>query len=292
MITKPAISVIIITHNRAALLTQCLESLQGQIKRPDEIIIIDNNSTDNIRAVIRRYQRHLPIHTFSYSRSSYPELYNTGVQHAKNAFIVFFDDDCVASSSYIHAVKHALARHPNAIIQGMTYSIPKGNMYADIMGDHYANWLKIMRIGKSNLRVFDNKNAALSKRLFITQRCFSTSMSRGSEDIEFGLRVRRHNITIVFDRRCIAYHHERTTLQDFLSQHERFARSEGYLDRHVAPSERIGMIPLKKLLLHLQSFGRRELSYILSGSYKQACLLPCIYIILAWIRITGYATSR
>jgi glycosyltransferase involved in cell wall biosynthesis len=45
------ISVIVCAHNEAQYLPACLHSLLAQSRIPDEILVIDNASTDSTRAV-------------------------------------------------------------------------------------------------------------------------------------------------------------------------------------------------------------------------------------------------
>ena len=44
-------SVIVCAHNEAGYLPACLHSLLAQSRRPDELIVINNASTDETRAV-------------------------------------------------------------------------------------------------------------------------------------------------------------------------------------------------------------------------------------------------
>src|SRR5439155_21227090 len=55
--TVMSISVIVATYNRAALLNECLDHLRRQRFEPgDELIVVDNGSTDDTFAVIKRHQ--------------------------------------------------------------------------------------------------------------------------------------------------------------------------------------------------------------------------------------------
>jgi len=285
------LSVITVTKNRAPLLTQALASLIGQCKPGDEIIVVDA-STDDTPAVVKTFSKRLPIRYVRFLKSGYPVFYNEGAKRATGDILVFFDDDCIASATYLARIRRAHAKHPNAVIQGYSHSIPRGNLYADIMGDHYKNWLISMHIGRNKLKVFDSKNASIPRLLFWKYGGLSRSMHLGSEDIELGLRLRRHGIHIYFDSSVVVSHRERTTRKEFLDQHRRFAASEGHLDHVLPKSERLGVIPQKKLLLHIRSFIARERHFLKHGKIKDAVFLLFLYIALAWIRIWGYATNR
>lgn len=289
---KPlTLSVITVTKNRSALLSLCLTSLIGQCRNGDEIIIVDASSDDTPN-LVARLAKQLPIKYIRYLKPGYPAFYNKAARVAKGDILVFYDDDCVASPNFLDSIRQAHTKHPGCVLQGLTHSIPRGNLYVDIMGDHYKNWLAAMTIKGNEMKSFDSKNASMPRSLFWQHHGFSPAMHRGSEDIELGMRMRRDGIRVLLIRSIVAYHHERTTLISFLAQHQRFAQSEGYLDHVLLPSERLGVIPHKKLILHIQSFVRREISLVCNGRLCDALLLPFIYTLLAMIRLSGYARHR
>lgn len=287
----PTLSIITLTRNRAKLLSLNLESLIGQVTHRDEIIIIDNGSTDNTKSVIRAFAKKLPIRAYRVSRGKYPHLYNAGITYAKKDVVVFLDDDCIAGPAFLPRIRKAHASRPNIAIQGMTHSIPKGNIYAEIMGDHYRHFIATNTLSDSHLRILDNKNASIPRKLVVSVDGFCEELDCGSEDIEFGIRLRSSGVTILFDPTIIAYHHERTTYKEFVAQHLRFARCEGHLDRLLPPQERMGLVRIPKLKLQIHSAFAREYSYIKTGKIKEALILPFLYFVLTCIRIYGYATG-
>src|SRR5262245_53244579 len=52
---RPLVSLIVTTHNNAGTLSACLSSLWQQTYASTEIIVVDNASTDNTRAIAERY---------------------------------------------------------------------------------------------------------------------------------------------------------------------------------------------------------------------------------------------
>ena len=46
------VAVVIVTYNRADLLTRCLDGLAASTRRPDAVVVVDNASTDHTRAVL------------------------------------------------------------------------------------------------------------------------------------------------------------------------------------------------------------------------------------------------
>ena len=101
--TTPAterVAVVIVTFNRAALLTGCLDGLAAQTRRPDSVIVIDNASTDDTRGVLEA-RTDLPIDAVHLAdNTGGAGGFHTGVARAYDAgfdHIWLMDDDVVAA---------------------------------------------------------------------------------------------------------------------------------------------------------------------------------------------------
>lgn len=111
------VTVAICTWNRAALLDQTLGQMR-HLHIPDgiewELLVVNNNSTDDTDEVIARHTDRLPIR-----RLFEPE---PGLSHARNRvlanscgeLILWTDDDVLVDSGWMDAVVSAARRHPNA----------------------------------------------------------------------------------------------------------------------------------------------------------------------------------
>lgn len=98
------LSLIICTRNRSAQLEGCLTSLsQLQSSSEWELIIVDNNSTDNTQEVINRYRNRLH-QNFKLITEPSPGLgkaRNAGLKAASGRIIAFTDDDCYPQQDLI-----------------------------------------------------------------------------------------------------------------------------------------------------------------------------------------------
>src|SRR5262249_35696322 len=92
------ISVIIPTYNRSEILRRALESLQTVEVPSDlkwELIIADNNSTDDTRSCIQEFEKpgRLPIRYVFEKKQGANFARNAGIQVAKGKTLLFTDDD-------------------------------------------------------------------------------------------------------------------------------------------------------------------------------------------------------
>jgi glycosyltransferase involved in cell wall biosynthesis len=112
VIVSPALSVVVCTYNRAHLLGGALDALVGQEPGtpPYEVIVVDNNSTDETRAVVDGRQTsvvrymHEPVQGLSAAR-------NTGIRAARAPVIAFTDDDVRVSSSWVRHLADLFVEH-------------------------------------------------------------------------------------------------------------------------------------------------------------------------------------
>jgi hypothetical protein len=86
-----AISTILPTHNRAHLLKRAITSVLNQIHEYDELIIVDDGSTDNTETVVSEF---IPrIRFYKTSPRGAGAARNFGLQNANNPLIAFIDSD-------------------------------------------------------------------------------------------------------------------------------------------------------------------------------------------------------
>ncbi len=106
------ISVIIPTYQHAKTILDCVESLVTQSRSPDEIIVVDDGSTDGTEQVL----------TDSKDQIQYIRQENAGPQSARMAgykkssgdLLLFCDADIVARANMLERLENALKTHSEA----------------------------------------------------------------------------------------------------------------------------------------------------------------------------------
>ncbi len=112
------ITVGIITRNRADDLEGALESLTRQIRPADEILIVDNGSTDQTRTVSEQFQDRLSISYYFLQDASIPAARNMVLERAQHDIVSFTDDDCIIEPEWLNAVERGFLRADNVGIVG------------------------------------------------------------------------------------------------------------------------------------------------------------------------------
>jgi len=92
-LANPEVSVIIPTYNRALTLYNTIDSVLKQKECTFEIIIIDDNSSDNTKEIINKMNNDIIIY-FCLEKNMGPQFArNYGAQKAKSELLIFLDSD-------------------------------------------------------------------------------------------------------------------------------------------------------------------------------------------------------
>jgi glycosyltransferase involved in cell wall biosynthesis len=109
---NPAVTAILCTRNRAAWLERALHSLARQSLPAEarEILVVDNASTDDTPAAVRRLAAELtPIRYLAEPRLGLSFARNAGWQAANGEIIAYLDDDAVAAPDWLERIRDTFA---------------------------------------------------------------------------------------------------------------------------------------------------------------------------------------
>ena len=97
-------SVIVCAHNEAQFLPACLRSLLAQSRTPDEILVVNNASTDSTRAVAEAIQG---VRVVDESRKGLVVARETGRLAATGDILVYLDADCRAPVTWLERIERS-----------------------------------------------------------------------------------------------------------------------------------------------------------------------------------------
>lgn len=107
------LTVVVCTHNRAALLPRCLEALQRQEGvTPDalDLVVVDNGSTDGTRKVVEPFcSGVIPTRYVFEPTLGLSVARNTGLREARASLVAYVDDDAFAEPQWAASVLSTFA---------------------------------------------------------------------------------------------------------------------------------------------------------------------------------------
>ncbi len=223
MTGNPIISVIICTYNRASYITGALESLHQQMidRASFEIIVVNNNSTDDTEAVCKAYiaaHPDMPITYLTEQEQGASAARNTGAANAKGGLYCFMDDDAVAEKDYLQLIISFFEQHPYAgglggrIIPRYIPEEPEWmSLYVSSMVGNFDYSKEVVEFGEGKYPL--ESNMIVPASAFHEVGGFNTAIPGvkgtlriGGEGKEFFLKLRAKGYRIFYHPQIIVHH--------------------------------------------------------------------------------------
>jgi len=112
------ISTIVCAYNEAGYLAPCLHSLLAQSRRPDELLVVNNASTDDTASVARTVSG---VRVIEESRKGLVRAREAGRRAASGELLVYLDADCRAPLTRLARVERRFRRDPTLVASSGPY---------------------------------------------------------------------------------------------------------------------------------------------------------------------------
>jgi len=142
-----AISVVVCNYQGAEHLPPCLEALRAQTLTPDEVIVVDNASTDGSVQLVRERFPEVRLVEMGENRGPCPAR-NRGLREAQNRLVLLVDNDAVLAPDVL--AKLAAALRPGvALVQPRSvFASEPDRVHYDGGSFHYAGLFALRNFGR------------------------------------------------------------------------------------------------------------------------------------------------
>ncbi|MFC2155292.1 glycosyltransferase family 2 protein [Acidobacteriota bacterium] len=180
----PKVSIIIPVYNRGFMLQRVIRSLLDQTYPHIEIIMIDDGSTDDSYAIMRQYPQ---IYAITQGNRGPAAARNTGLKQTTGDILLFMDSDAIAPVNLVEIHVKTLRKYPDAIVQGQVISIMD-------LDDAFVVPFSLRHYSRA---FFATGNVSVRKRYIDAVDGFDdTTFRKGWEDLDLGLRLRKHGLKV------------------------------------------------------------------------------------------------
>ena len=130
---KESISVVVAVYNIEDYICECVDSIINQTIQPEEIILVDDGSTDRSSALCDEYaEKNTNIRVIHQKNAGLSAARNTGIEHAQGVWVHFVDGDDILAPDVIESFLAVLTAHEGDVefIQGrMTWFVDGSNNF-------------------------------------------------------------------------------------------------------------------------------------------------------------------
>jgi glycosyltransferase involved in cell wall biosynthesis len=195
--TKPlALSLIIPVYNEEQHLERCLDSVAAQTVLPEEVIVVDNNSTDNTGRIAKSYSF---VRVIKEKKQGVVYARTAGFNAAKYGLIGRLDADCILPVNWVDQIQkfYSVQAHENAVFtgSGAYYNVPLPRVNAAAF-DFLA--YRVNRIALGHHFSYGS-NMVLPKQIWQNIRtdvCMRTDIH---EDVDISIHAHRAGYPIIYE---------------------------------------------------------------------------------------------
>ena len=204
-------------YNGGRWVADCVASLRGQTRPPDELLVIDDGSTDDSAAQAERAGAHVVRHGVNRGLAVGR---NTALDHATGDILVFVDVDATAEPTLIETLLVGFSGPEVGGVGGQGIEAHLQTRADDWRARHARQWF-----GPQPLA-----HAPYLSGLCSAYRCdalravggFNTGLRTNAEDVDIGLRLRRAGYRLVYLPTARVYHQRADTLPSLVKTMDRW----------------------------------------------------------------------
>lgn len=232
------ISVVVITRNRAEKLKACLEGLDRQLRLPNEIIVVDNHSSDSTKNVVENMTSKLNISYFIEPHIGTALARNTGIKMAKSEIVAFIDDDCIPHEDWVFHILKIMGTYPEMEAVGGKTIESGTTIYSELNQILFSFFIGTQDVSSNSLldmvrrvifphptdysrsvKTLPTRNLAYRKSIFKKIGLFDEDFRLTGEDTEFNLRLYLNGFGLYYAPQILVTHCHQMNLHSFLKRY-------------------------------------------------------------------------
>ena len=202
------LSIVIPAYNSAGFLRECLKHVQMSAEAPDEVVVVDDGSTDDSAAVAREFGAKV---LSTGGRKGPAAARNMGAREATGDVLFFIDADVCVRRNTIGLIRAAFEEDP--ALDALIGSYDDSPAQRDFVSQ-YRNLMHcfVHHNARQEASTFWSGCGAIRRDLFFEHSGFDTSYERPAiEDIELGYRLKSAGRKLMLDDGIQVKHLKRWT---------------------------------------------------------------------------------
>jgi len=217
------ISILIPAHNEEKAIGNCLNSCLYQSRMPDEIVVVNDGSTDNTARILDGFKnniiRKITVRQATGNKSYAQEI---GLPHITGDVFICTDADTILDERFVETIEKEFSDPEVTAVAGYVRSL-KYNWLTACRAFDYAIGQNIYKLAQSYINfIFVMPGAASAYRTKIFRKHINFDHDTITEDLDFTYRFNKLGLRIKYDRQAIVYTQDPPTVKSYINQMRRW----------------------------------------------------------------------
>lgn len=259
------VSYVVVCYNSDKYVRKCIDSILNQTYKDDEILIIDNNSSDDTVSIVEEYCEKFKKIRLVQNKTNlgYGNAINKIIKDCKGDFLAILNADVWLDKEWTSNLLRFLKSRDEIVSASGNVYLPNGELLSaggmmDKFGAVVQRGSKIFlsRHIKENVIFYNDGSSFMVKRKIFDEIQFDPKLFLYCEDLDFCWKIKLLGYKIDFEPTAISYHDMGHSSPDtnpskfyFLARNRIYVCAKNY-----SLKNRISRIPVTICLLFLNAF--------------------------------------
>ncbi len=216
------ISVLIPCHNEEKSIQKCVESCLQQTRKFDEVIVINDGSTDLSKGILAEFGDQIQVVNLKRATGNKSYAQQRGLHIVTGDVFVATDGDGMLDRHFAEEVEKTMADPKIMAVGGYVKSLPINWLTACRAYEYFIghNFHKLAQHYLNFMFVIPGAAGAFRTRAFRSFIQFDHDTI--TEDLDFTYKLNKMSAGIAYNRKCIVYTQDPTTLSQYVNQMRRW----------------------------------------------------------------------
>ena len=214
-------SIIIPVYNRPNEINELLHSLNQQITKNFEIVIIEDGSEKDCKKIIEKLSEKLQIKYFFKKNSGPAKTRNYGAKYSEAEYLIFFDSDCIIPKDYFTIVSKELEDNKIDAWGGPDAAHDSFSLLQKAINYSMTSFFTTGKIrgGEKIARFYPRSfNMGIKKSVFDKISGFPMTNMHPGEDMVFAIEIIKQGYITKLFKNAKVFHKRRNTIKTFFKQ--------------------------------------------------------------------------
>lgn len=203
-------------YNAERHIADVLEGVFNQSLSPDQVVVVDDCSTDNTIEVIKRYPLRLIRHK---QNKGLAACRNTAIRNMEQEFIASLDSDCLPDNTWLERL---ISRMSSSELAGVGGKLKE--RYTDTVCDQWrsVHMKQHWDDTKDEPPFLFGSNAVFRREALLKAGLYNEGFGNNYEDVDICSRLKKEGYTLVYEPEAICHHLKEDTLYSLLNDYWRW----------------------------------------------------------------------
>lgn len=262
IIGRMKVSVLIPCHNEEVSIKQCIQSCLDQTRIPDEIIVVNDGSTDTSLSILETFKDTITIINLLEKTGNKSFAQEKGLAYITGDIVITTDGDSILDPGFIENILTEFENPRVVASAGYVKSI-KQNWLTSCRQIDYLLSQEIHKKAQGIMNaLYVMPGCAAAYRTDIFKQYISFDHDTVTEDLDFTYQYHENKLVITFCKNAIVYTQDPSTLRDYITQLRRWHAGNW-----------------QNLIKHLQVLHNPANALELSLIYLEGIIFPLLLIL-------------